>query len=218
MSYKEQSQKMVEEFINGLPAEAQAAVQQGFADLMASDFGEHALREGDMAIDFSLPNAKGETMRLYTLLEKGPLVLNFYRGGWCPFCNLEFKALHDILPQINELGASLVGVSPELPDNSLDTVEKHQLQFEVMSDVGNKIAREYGIVMNVPAVMRPLYQEWGIDLIQANGDDSWELPIPATYIIGSDGRIVSAYINRNYTERMEPTDIIKVLKSLAVTA
>jgi peroxiredoxin len=185
---------------------------------MSSDFGANALREGDKAIDFNLPNAKGGETQLFALLEKGPVVLSFYRGGWCPYCNLEFKGLSDILPQIQELGASLVGVSPELPDNSMDTVEKHQLQFEIMSDVGNKVARRYGIVMQVPAIMQPLYLQWGLDVPKVNGNDSWELPIPATYVINSDSHITLAYANINYTERLEPTEIIKALKSLAIHA
>lgn len=214
MSYAEQYQKVVQDFMSALPEDTAATVGKGFEYIMSSDFGDNALNKGDIATDFTLPNAKGEETQLPKLLDEGPIVLNFYRGGWCPFCNLEFKSLHDILPQIKELGANLVGISPELPDNSLDTIKKHQIQFEVLTDVGNAIARQYGIVMDVPEIMRPLYLQWGIDLPATNGDDTWELPIPATYVIGSDRKIISAYINKNYTERMEPSDIIKALESL----
>jgi len=218
MNLSEQTRKLTEEFIANQSEQDQATIKQAFEVIMSSDFGANALREGDMAIDFNLPNAKGGKTQLSALLEKGPVVLSFYRGGWCPYCNLEFKSLSDILPQIQELGASLVGVSPELPDNSMDTVEKHQLQFEVMSDVGNEVARQYGIVMQVPAIMQPLYLQWGLDVPKVNGDDSWELPIPATYVINNDGRITLAYVNKNYTERLEPSEIIKALESLAVPA
>lgn len=214
MSYAEQYQKIVQQFMSNLPEDTATTVGKNFEYILSSDFGDKALSEGDKAEDFSLPNAKGEATQLTKLLEQGPIVLNFYRGGWCPFCNLEFKSLHDILPQIKELGANLIGISPELPDNSLDTIDKHQLQFEVLTDVGNIIARQYGIIMDVPEFMRPVYLEWGIDLPKTNGDDTWELPIPATYIIGSDGNIISSYINKNYTERMEPSDIIKTLETL----
>ena len=214
MSYAEQYQKIVQQFMSNLPEDTATTVGKNFEYILSSDFGDKALSEGDKAEDFTLPNAKGEATQLSKLLEQGPIVLNFYRGGWCPFCNLEFKSLHDILPQIKELGANLVGISPELPDNSLDTIEKHQLQFEVLTDVGNNISRQYGIIMDVPEFMRPVYLEWGIDLPTTNGDDTWELPIPATYIIGSDGNIISSYINKNYTERMEPSDIIKTLETL----
>ena len=214
MTYAEQYQNVVQEFMAGLPEEAQATVMKNFEEIMTSDFGAKALNEGSKATDFTLPNAKGEQTQLNELLKKGPVVLNFYRGGWCPFCNLEFKSLHDIIPQIQERGATLVGISPELPDSTLNTIEKHQLKFEVLSDVGNKLVRQYGLLMSVPEIVRPLYLEWGLDLPTFNGEDTWELPIPATYVISTDGKIVAAYVNKNYTERMEPTDIIKALDSV----
>mgnify|MGYP000210769356 CR=1 FL=1 len=155
----------------------------------------------------------GETA-LVDLLDSGPVVISFYRGGWCPYCNLEFKALNDCLSAIKSLGANLVGISPELPDNSISTAEKHALEFDVLSDVGNIVARDYGIVMDVPASMRPLYLQWGLDVPSANGDDTWELPIPATYVIDSDGTIVFAFVNKNYTERLEPEEIINALKTI----
>lgn len=216
MSYAEQYQQIVQQFMAGLPEEVQAIVMKNFEEIMSSDYGDKALNEGSTAADFRLPNAKGEETQLSKLLENGPVVLNFYRGGWCPFCNLEFKSLHDILPQIQERGATLIGVSPELPDNSLDTIEKHQIKFEVLSDVGNKLARQYGLVMSVPEVIRPLYLEWGLDLPNFNGDETWELPIPATYVINTDGKIVAAYVNKNYTERMEPYEVVTALKTLQI--
>lgn len=214
MRFAEQYQQIVQEFMNNLPDEAKTIVNENFEEIMSSSYGDKALKEGDRAIEFTLANATGEDTQLSSLLEQGPVVLNFYRGGWCPFCNLEFKSLHDILPQIKQHGATLIGVSPELPDNSMNTIEKHNLQFKVLSDVGNKLAEQYGLIMKVPEVIRPLYLEWGLDLPGFNGEDSWELPIPATYVISKDGKIVSAYINKNYTERMEPEDIIKALETL----
>lgn len=214
MSYAEQYKQIVNNFISGLTPEAQQTVAKSFEEIMHSDAGEKAMKAGNTATDFSLPNARGEAVQLSRLLAQGPVVLNFYRGGWCPFCNLEFKSLHDILPRIKQLGATLVGISPELPDNSLDTIEKHNLQFEVLSDVGNKIADQYGLIMKVPEVIRPLYLEWGLDLPKFNGENTWELPVPATYVINRKGKIVSAYVNKNYTERMEPADIIKALDAL----
>lgn len=214
MSYAEQYKQIVNNFIAGLSPEAQQTVAKSFEEIMGSEVGIKALKEGDTAINFNLPNAKGDQSQLSELLAQGPVVLNFYRGGWCPFCNLEFKSLHDILPQIKKLGATLIGISPELPDNSLDTIEKHKLQFEVLSDVGNKIADQYGLIMKVPEIIRPLYLDWGLDLPKFNGEDTWELPIPATYVINRNGKIVSAYVNKNYTERMEPGEIINALETL----
>ncbi|MCU7921163.1 MAG: AhpC/TSA family protein [Candidatus Thiodiazotropha sp. (ex Dulcina madagascariensis)] len=214
MSLSEQTKKLTEDFISSQSAENQGIIQGAFTTINATDFGANALREGDQAKSFQLPNNKGGMTALADLLAQGPIVISFYRGGWCPYCNLEFKALNDILPTINELGAKLVGISPELPDNSMSTAERHQLKFEVLSDVGNVIAREYGVIMDVPASMRPLYLQWGLDVPAANGDDTWELPIPATYVIDGDGQVVFAYVNKNYTERSEPSEIVRALKSI----
>ena len=142
MQLSVQTQQLTEEFIGSQTVDNQITIKQALESITASHFDAKALREGDLATDFSLPNVKGDTTRLSSLLHQGPVVLSFYRGSWCPYCRLEFKALHDVLPQIQELGANLVGISPELPDNSLDTLEQHRLQFEVLSDVGNQVARE----------------------------------------------------------------------------
>jgi len=120
----------------------------------------------------------------------------------------------DTLPEIRALGASLVGISPELPDVSRDTVRNHAIEFEVLSDVGNQVAGQFGLLMAVDEALRPHYLDWGLDLPAANGDDSWILPLPATYVVAQDGMVKSAYINKNYTQRMEPAEIIQLLKQL----
>ena len=210
----QQTQKQMQDFFSSIPEDAQQTVGSAFEKLMQSDTGDHAPKEGDQAPDFELPNVRSGSTRLSERLEQGPVVLSFYRGGWCPFCNLEFKALSDILPEIENKGASLIGISPELPDESLSTIEKHKLPFEVLSDVGNKIANKYGLVMTVYEELRPLYKQWGIDVPAANGDDSYQLPIPATYVIKKDGSIQACYVNKDYTTRMEPTDILAALESI----
>ncbi len=213
-SLAEQTEQTANEFIAALPEDAQKIVGASFEKLLKSDIAKNAINVGDKAPDFSLPNVKGGNLRLSEVLKQGPVVLNFYRGGWCPFCNLEFKALQERLPEIKELGATLIGVSPETPDNSLSTVEKHQLEFDVLSDVGNKVIREYGLLFTVYEEVRPLYLEWGLDIPQVNGDDSWELPVPATYVIDTDGVVHAAHVDKDYTKRMEPADIVAALKEL----
>ncbi len=210
----EQTRATVEAFMASLPPEDQQTVGAAFARLLDSEAGQQAIRVGDRAPDFSLPNAAGEAVRLQERLAAGPVVLSFYRGGWCPFCNLEFKALHDILPDIRQAGAALIGISPELPDVSRQTIQQHDLQFEVLSDVGNRIARDYGLLMVVDEAVRPLYRQWGIDVPAANGDDSFELPLPATYVIDSTGTVRAAHVDRDYTTRMEPADILAALNRL----
>lgn len=218
MTYKptlaEQTEKAANEFIAALSEDARKIVGKNFEKLLASDIAKDAVNVGDKAPDFSLPNVKGGNIRLSEALKKGPVVLSFYRGGWCPFCNLEFRALQEHLPEMKTLGATLIGVSPETPDNSLSTIEKHQLKFDVLSDVGNVVAREYGLIMTVYEEVRPLYLEWGINLPESNGNDSYELPVPATYVIDTDGIIRAAHVDKDYTKRMEPADIVAALRAI----
>ncbi len=210
----EQTEQALQEFLSGLPKEDQTTIAGSFERLLKSDVAKDAIGISDTAPDFILPNARGGNLQLSKALKNGPVVLSFYRGGWCPFCNLEFKALQERLPEMNALGATLIGISPETPDNSLSTMEKHQLQFDVLSDVGNKVARDYGLVMTLDEAMRPLYAEWGIDLPASNGDDSFELPVPATYVIDTHGVVRAAHVDKDYTKRMEPEDIITTLREL----
>ena len=210
----EQTQATVEAFIAGLPENVQQTVGEVFQRLLNSNITDHAKDVGDTAPEFRLPNVKGGTTSLSALLERGPVVLSFYRGGWCPFCNLEFKALHDKLPEIQTLGATLVGISPETLAVSRQTVQDHELEFEVLSDEGNQVARDYGLVMVVDEAIRPHYAQWGIDIPAANGDETFELPVPATYVIDQSGVIRAAHVDKDYTKRMEPTDIVAALKAL----
>ncbi|NOR55016.1 MAG: redoxin domain-containing protein, partial [Sulfurovum sp.] len=148
------------------------------------------------------------------LLKDGPLVINFYRGGWCPYCNLELQAFQDVLPQIKELGAQLVAISPNLPDKSLSSIEKHALSFQVLSDVQNKVSRQFGLVYTLDEKLQPLYKQMGIDLPEFNGDESYELPLPATYVVDSKGMIKLAFAPADYTKRLDPNKVIEVLKEL----
>ena len=210
----EQTQETVEAFIGGLPENVQHLVGGVFERLLNSNITDHAKGVGNEAPEFALPSVQGGTTRLSEVLKAGPVVLSFYRGGWCPFCNLEFKALHDKLPEIQALGATLIGVSPETLAVSQQTVQDHQLEFEVLSDEGNRVARDYGLVMVVDEVIRPYYEQWGIDIPSANGDDTFELPVPATYVIDQGGVIRAAHVDKDYTKRMEPADIVAALKAL----
>jgi peroxiredoxin len=209
-----QTTKAKDEFIASLPESAKQSITTAFQKLMASNFGDNALNVGDTIPLFTLPNAKGEPVAIKDVLKNGPLVISFYRGGWCPFCNLEFKALSDALPEIQRYEATLIGISPETPDVAQQTVSQHHLPFAVLSDVGNEVIKSFGLVNVVYEEMRPLYLEWGLDIPAHNGDDSWEIPIPATYVIDTQGVIRAAYVNKDYTQRMEPADIIVALKQL----
>jgi len=213
-SLNDQLGESVGAFISSLPEDDAKIVGASFEKLHSSHTGENAISVGEIAPNFTLPDATGKVITLHNKLNEGPVVLSFYRGGWCPFCNLELQAIQALLPEIKALGANLVGISPETPDNSMTTVEKQQLQFDVLSDVGNKTARDYGLIFTVYEEMRPLYLKWGLDVPASNGDDSWELPIPATYIIDSNCVARAAHVDKDYTKRMEPDQILTALRSL----
>ena len=201
------------EFMGKVPAEIRAAMERADADLLASGIVERALKAGARAPDFVLPNVADETLSLGEVLRGGPVVLSFYRGGWCPYCNLQLRALQAAVPQIEALDASLVAVSPQIPDESLSTAEKNGLAFAVLSDRGSVIARKFGIVFDLAEELRPIYSKFGHGLPEMNGTDDWVLPMPATYVIDRDGTIVFAFVDPDYRNRLEPAAILEVLEA-----
>ncbi len=198
-----------------VPVEILNTMAEATAGLKASNLEAGGLGQGAKAPDFSLPNHTGQMRSLGDLLAEGVVVLNFYRGGWCPYCNMELNALQRWLPEIEAAGGKLVAVAPELPDKSLTTREKSNLQFEVLSDQGNEVARAFGLVFELPEALRPIYAKIGIDIPAYNGDESFEIPMPATYIIGRDGEIRYAFVDADYTQRLEPEVIVQELRQLA---
>jgi peroxiredoxin len=197
-----------------VPAEILATMAEATEELKRSGIEDRALKTGDTMPDFELPNQHGERRRLSDYLAESPVVLNIYRGGWCPYCNMEMKALHDVLPEIESHGARLVGMAPETPDNATSTAERHEIAIDILSDAGNKVAEQMGLVFELPQALRPIYEKFGTDLIAYNGDDSFKLPVPATYIIGQDGVIVYDFVNADYTVRLEPSEIVAKLATV----
>lgn len=187
--------------------------QEGLDAVSASGIVESAKNVGDIAPNFTLKNALGEEVSLQDYLDKGPVVLVWYRGGWCPYCNLNLHYLQEALPQIKAQGASLVALTPELPDQSISTSEKHDLEFEVLSDIGNVVARDYGVVFTLTDDVAKIYnKKFGLN--DYNGDTSNELPLAVTYIIDSDGKITYAFLDADYRKRAEPTEIVSFLESM----
>lgn len=185
--------------------------QQALKD---SRIAERALAAGDDAVDFTLPNARGEQVSSEALRQQGPIVVSFYRGGWCPYCGLELKALQSVNAEIEALGARLVAISPQVPDESLSTAEKNRLEFEVLSDVDSKVADQYGLTFSLDEDLRPVYKNWGADVAVVNDDPDCKLPLPATYVISQDGKIVHSFVEEDYTERLEPDEILDSLRNL----
>lgn len=199
-----------------VPEETRLIMTQSTADLKDSGIEGRALKTGDLMLDFELPNQHNELRRLSDYLAKSPVVLNVYRGGWCPYCNMEMKALHSVLKEIESQGARLVGLAPESPDRALSTAERADVSIDILSDANNRVAEQMGLVFELPQALRSIYEKFGIDIPAHNGDDSFKLPVPATYIIGKDGLIVYAFVNADYTQRLEPAEIVAILAKTVV--
>jgi peroxiredoxin len=195
-------------FIQRVPAERVAMMENATAELKASGIETSALQVGDKAPDLSLLNAVGQSICLSDIWKKNTLVLTFYRGGWCPYCNLELRAWQQNLDHLKTLGGELVAISPQTPDNSLSTAEKNQLSFQVLSDSSLEAANAFGIAFELPKELIELYGKVGNDLPVLNGNGQWVLPVPATYVIGKDGLIIYANIEADYRERAEPEKIL----------
>lgn len=176
---------------------------------------ERALRPGEPVPRFRLPSIEGGLADVGLLLERGPLVISFYRGGWCPYCTIELRSLQRRLPDIEALGASLIAISPEMPDRTLMTVQSNALTFPVLFDKGNEVARQFRLTHQIdPQVVR--YQLGnGNDVAAYNGMDTAEVPLPATYVVGTDGVVRYAFVDADYTRRAEPEVFLGVLRDLA---
>ncbi len=194
-----------------VPPETQAIHGQAIAELKQRHLTANILPAALKAPAFELPDHDGKTVSSNTLLAKGKLVLCFIRGRWCPFCVGQMEAMKLILPQIEQAGATLVAISPQTVKQSFFMHDQHKLRFPLLSDAGNKVARQFGLVYRVPAAQEAVYRRAFVNLPFTNGDDSWELPIPATYILDLDGTILYASANEDYTERPEPLAILEML-------
>jgi len=194
------------------PAEVFSAMEQANTRLAASGLVDRALKRGGRMPDFELPDANGKLFRSSDLRKNGLLLVSFYRGAWCPYCNLELKALHERHADIVATGTTLIAISPQTPDFSMTTAQKHGLRFPVLSDTGNRVARQFGLVFRVDESLRPIYQAFGIDLKAHNGDESFELPVPATFLISRNGIVLEAFVNTDYRSRLEPETAIAWIK------
>ena len=205
--------KYKEAFKQKAPKEIQEMMLEATKKLENSSLSKNALTVGSTAKEIKLPNALGNEVSLFKTLEENDFaVVSFYRGTWCAYCNLELKALQGINEELKALGAKLIAVSPQSPDASLTTKEKNELEFEVLSDNSNVIAKQYGLVFSLAEELRPIYLSFGINLPANNKEDSYEIPMPATYVINKNKEIIFSFIDEDYTKRCEPQDIIDVIK------
>jgi peroxiredoxin len=196
------------------PQEIHPVMERATAELIASGQAGRALKAGDRAPTFSLNDPDGHPVTSAELLEKGPLIISFYRGVWCPYCNLELQALQETLPRFQALGASLLAISPQTAANSRKSQRQNQLDFPILSDTHNDVAAAFGLRFALPDYLIDLYKILKNDLPAFNDDPAWTLPMPARYVIGQDGVIAYAEVNPDYTLRPEPDSLLSVLQSL----
>lgn len=214
MTLSEQLRDLAARTLARTPAADAAALAAALDGVIASRVGEHALTEGDPIPAFALTDVAGMTVRSQALLDFGPLAIVFYRGGWCPFCNLELRAFRDMAPAIETVRATVIAISPELPDYMAATRDANALSFQLLHDTGNRVARDFGLVFELPEEVRDFYRRSGADLPVRHGDGRWELPVPATYVVDQGGRITLAYVNPDYRERLEPEEVLRELTRL----
>nr|WP_196779677.1 peroxiredoxin-like family protein [Malaciobacter halophilus] len=202
-----------EGFKNKVPTDIQRVMLEETKKLESEKLSKNALKVGDRFENEEFTNIDGKNVKLYDYFgDNDFLIINFYRGSWCPYCNLELKSLQGYLDEFEKYNASLIAISPQTPDNSLSTKEKNELEFEVLSDIGNKVAKDLGLVFSLAKELRPIYESFKIDIPNSNNDKTYELPMPATFVINKKGEVIFSFVDEDYTKRYEPEEIVKILK------
>ena len=212
MTLTEQLKRLADNSAERHPGEAQVLMKNAIDELKQTTIIERAYKTGDSIPQIELPNAMGTFVNVQDILaRKKKVVIAFYRGGWCPYCNLELRALQQFLPKIKELGAELIAISPETPDNSLSTIEKNELSFQVLSDENNRVAKSLNLVYQIPEYLNELYKTFGIDLASNQENNDRELPTAATYVVDTNGKITYHFLEEDYKLRADPADVLKAL-------
>ena len=216
MSLNDQLDSLTAKLRAMVPAERLLVVDRFADELVQSGLANHALKAGHPAPPFELPDGDGMFWRSQDLLRSGPLVIVFYRGRWCAYCNAQLSALQEVHPKLAEAGASLVAISPQTQKHSYMTRDMHKLRFPVLSDQGNQVARKFGLVYRLSPELQAMYESIMTKLPGYNGDQRWELPLAATHIVQPDGKISWARIDADWRKRPEPEEILQRLKIVAL--
>ena len=211
MSLHNEIQNMQREMMPNIPMEILQQLGAATQSLIATGIAENAVSVGDRVPAMELTDALGNTRSLLDLFSRGPSFMVFYRGSWCPYCNLELAAYQSRLDEIKTAGGQLIALSPQTPDSSLELREKLALEFEVLSDRDNRLARRLGLAFEVEAQIREIYTGFGFDLPTFNGEQSWTLPLPATLVIDREGRVTYRFVDADYARRAEPDEVIAAL-------
>lgn len=214
MSLQEKLEELTTKLRSLVPADRLATVDRAIDQLKNSGIAEHTLKQGEKAPSFELPDGDGNLWRSEDLLRSGPLVIVFYRGRWCAYCNTQLVELQKIHKQIAGSEASLVAISPQTQKHSYMTRDMHKLRFPVLSDTGNLVARKFGLVYHLSPQLQTMYESIFTKLPGYNGDQSWELPVPASYVVRPDGIIAYARVDADWRQRPEPEEILARLPKL----
>lgn len=207
--------KQIEQFNNELATQVPQQVLEAFGksieDLQKKKIEEKSIKLGEIMPEFLLPNVKNEIINSNEILKNGKMIIAFYRGSWCPYCNLQLKTLQDYLTKIKDKKATLVAISPQSPDSSLTVVEKHNLTFEVLTDTDNLFAKQLGISFELQDFVLPYYQALGIDLMHFNKNNDNSLPVPAVFVIDQNGKIIYKFVDANYMNRIDIDELLQTL-------
>jgi peroxiredoxin len=201
------------------PAHIHEIMHRATDELIASRAADSALKVGATAPDFSLKNAEGQTITSAELLRSGPLIITFYRGVWCPYCNMDLQALQAALPEFQKRGAQLLAISPQTASNSRRSQRENNLNFPILSDPHNEVAAQFGLRFTLPDYLQELYKNlFKNDLAIVNGDASWTLPMPARFLIAKNRTVLYAEVNPDYTRRPDPEALLPVLDEVSRAA
>lgn len=210
---KPELQKIADASAKRFPADMRMKFTKGVDDVRATGILDKAAKQGDPVPKVELINLKGEKVSSESLWKEGPAIITFYRGGWCPYCNAQLRVLQKSLDALQGAGARVVAITPELTEHARKTAADNNLAFDVYTDKGNVFARELGIAFKLPDVILPMYRD-GVGIASRNGDERYELPLAATYLVGTDGVIQYAFLDADYKKRAEPKAILQAVKKL----
>jgi len=214
MSLEKRLNALKEEFNQMVPADTLKVMSNETEKLVASDIIAKAIKVGEKLPEGSLTSTTGETATIEQLIDGKPLVINFYRGGWCPYCNLELQAFESISNEIKALGANIIAMSPESTTHTSEANQKNDVSFEIYSDNGSVFAKDLGLVFTLPKSLQDIYLTFDIDVEKHNGESKFELPIPTTLVIKPNKEVAYIFADGDYTKRAEPSKILEILKSL----
>jgi len=214
MGLQKRLDTLKQEFTENVPDDALEIMNQETEKLLASDIIAKAIKVGEELPNGTLVTMSGGTVKIDSLINDKPLVISFYRGGWCPYCNLELKALENVSKEIRALGANIIAMTPESIEHIRETKNNNGVSFEVYSDEGSHFAKALGLVFTLPKSLQDIYLTFDIDVEKHNGESKFELPIPTTLIVKPNREIVYIFADGDYTKRSEPTKLLEILRNL----